>query len=118
MKQIPLYDATAPIACTITTAEIPERIELIERMRANLTGLERTAHGMVLHFPARPDIEADLRQFAIDEKRCCQFWGFDVLTEDGLALRWDAPPTANDIVDQLEAFLRGDEPASALAGLL
>lgn len=118
MKQIPLYDATAPIACTITSAEIPQRLELIERMRTNLASLERTAHGMLLHFPARPDIEADLRQFAIDEKRCCQFWGFEVLTGERLTLRWDAPPTANDIVDRLEAFLRGDEPASALAGLL
>lgn len=118
MKQIPLYDVTAPIACTITAGEIPERIELVERMRTNLTSLERTDHGMLLHFALRPEIEADLHQFATDEKRCCQFWGFEVLTGDDLALRWDAPPTASDIVDRLEVFFRGDEPASALAGLL
>ena len=118
MNQIPLHDATAPIACAIDTTEIPERIELVERMRTNLTSIERTAHGMLLHFPDRPDIEADLHRFAVDEKRCCQFWGFEVLTGDDLALRWDAPPTANDILSQLEAFFRGDEPAAALAGLL
>ena len=87
-------------------------------MRTNLASIERTDHGMLLHFPLRPDIEADLHRFAVDEKRCCQFWGFEVLTGDDLALCWDAPPTANDIVDQLEAFFRGEEPASALAGLL
>ena len=118
MKQIPLYDSTTPIACTITPVEIPERIELVERLRANLDSLERTQHGMLLHFPARAEIEADLRRFAIDEKRCCQFWGFDVLTGDELTLRWDAPPTTEALVDQLEAFFRGDQPASVLAGLL
>ncbi len=118
MKQIPVYDATAPIACTIDASEIPQRLDLVERMRTNLTSLERTDHGMVLHFPIRDDIEADLHQFAVDEKRCCQFWGFEVLTGEDLALRWDAPPTANDIVDQLETFFRGDEPASTLASLL
>lgn len=46
-------------------------------MRTNLSSLERTDHGMVLHFPIR-----------------------------------------DDIVDQLETFFRGNEPASTLAGLL
>ena len=115
---IPIYDATAPIACTITAAEIPERIELIDRLRTTLTSLERTERGMLLHFPAGSGIEADLRRFAVDEKRCCQFWGFEVLAGDDLTLRWDAPPSAGDLVDQLEAFFRGDAPASALAALL
>ena len=118
MKLIPIYDETAPIACTISDDEIPARIELVERMRSNLNHLERTEHGMLLHFPVRSDIETDLRRFAVDEKRCCEFWGFDVLTADGLSLRWDAPPSATALIDRLDAFLRGDEPASELAGLL
>src|SRR5258707_388299 len=56
-----------PIACTITASEIPERIEVLERMRANLSSLERTAQGLLLDFPIRPEIEADLRRFAVDE---------------------------------------------------
>jgi hypothetical protein len=118
VKLIPLYDATAPIACTISAAEIPGRIEVVERLRTNLTSLERTDHGVLLHFPLRPDIEADLRQFATDEKGCCQFWGFEVLVDDHLALRWDAPPTADGVVDQIEELFLGDEPASTLAALL
>ena len=35
-------------------------------------------HGLLLHFPKSPDIDADLRGFTVDEKRCCTFWGFDV----------------------------------------
>jgi hypothetical protein len=118
MKLIPLYDDTAPVACTITSDEIPGRVEIIERMRTNLERLERTEHGLLLHFPVRADIEADLRRFAVDEKRCCEFWGFDIATSGGLALRWDGPPTAAEILDRLQAFFNGDKPALDLAGLL
>ena len=119
MKRIPLYDETATISCTITPEEIPERIATIERMRTELTRLERTEHGLLLHFPPAPALEADLRQFTVDEKRCCQFWGFEVRTDDGgLALRWDGPPTAAELVDRLVAFFEGDEPADFLAALL
>lgn len=41
-KLIPIYDATAAIACTITNTEIPERIALIERMRTAMTTIDRT----------------------------------------------------------------------------
>src|SRR4051794_29467501 len=103
MKLIPIYDETAPIACTISSDEIPARVELLERMRDNLHELERTEHGLLLHFPADDDIEADLHRFAVDEKRCCEFWGFEVSRADDLTLRWDAPPTAADLITRLEA---------------
>jgi hypothetical protein len=41
MTSIPLDD-TAPITCTITSDEIPDRVELVERLRRNLTAVERT----------------------------------------------------------------------------
>jgi hypothetical protein len=118
-RSIPLYDETATISCTITPAEIPARIATLERMRTDHVRLERTEHGLLLHFPPSAGIEADLRQFAVDEKRCCSFWGFEVRTDDGgLALRWDGPPSAAELVEQLEAFFAGDEPADFLAALL
>jgi hypothetical protein len=61
MKQIPIYDATAPVVCTIGSDEIPERVELIERLRQHLDRIERTAYGLVLHYVPDPDVEADLR---------------------------------------------------------
>ncbi len=120
MKRIiPIYDDTAAISCTISPDEIPGRLATIERMRTHLTRFERTEHGLLLHFPPRDDIERDLRQFALDEKRCCQFWGFDVTADaTALALRWDGPPTADELVDRLEAFFTGDDPATSLAALL
>jgi hypothetical protein len=119
VKSIPIYDATAPISCTIGSDEIPERIELVERMRRNLDRIDRTEHGMLLHFPNRPDIENDLRRFAVDEKRCCQFWGFAVDADDaGLRLRWDGPPDAGDLIGRLLAYFEGDQPLTSISGLL
>jgi hypothetical protein len=82
MNPIPLYDATAPIACTIGDDEIPARIALIERLRENVRSVERTADGLLLRFAATAANEADVRRFAIDEERCCQFWGFAVDVSD------------------------------------
>jgi hypothetical protein len=119
MTQLPIYDTTAPIQCTIDPGDIADRIELLERLRNRLIAVERTAHGLLLRFPPGPGIEADVRGFAVDEKQCCRFWGFDVsASEQTLTLRWDGPPAANDILDRLLESLRGDDPISEIAGLL
>ena len=119
MKRIPIFDATAPIACTLTTDEIPGRVALIDRMRDDLEQLVRTDDGLLLRFPVRPDLRADLERFTVDEKRCCEFWGFEVTETGGhVTLRWDGPPAAAPILDRLAAFFEGDAPALDLAGLL
>jgi len=119
MKLIPLYDATAPITCSIGDDERPERIELIERLRTNVQQVDRTEHGLLLRFPDRADIDADLQRFAIDEKRCCQFWGFAVERSPiELTLRWDAPPDARKLLEMIATYLEGDEPITAIGGLL
>jgi hypothetical protein len=119
MRSIPIYDATAPMVCTAGTDEIPVRIEQIARMHDSLQRLERTPDGLLLHFPNRPDIDADLRRFMVDEKGCCQFWGFDITTAgEQLTLRWDGPPTVKDLMDRLQAYFEGDEPLTAISGLL
>jgi hypothetical protein len=117
-RLIPIYDETATIACTIANAEIPERIELIERMRAAMTTIDRTPTGLLLQFPDRPDVRADLDAFAIDEKRCCQFWGFEI--EDapaGIGLRWDGPPAVDGLLNRLQEFFSSDGPVAMLEGL-
>jgi hypothetical protein len=119
MNAIPIYDATAPIACTASSEEIATRVEQIERMRAHLERIDRTPDGLLLRFPAGPGVEAELRQFAIDEKGCCQFWGFAIETAEGqLTLRWDGPPDTADFMDRLHEFFVGDEPLTATSGLL
>jgi hypothetical protein len=119
VKTIPIYDATAPIACTADSGEITARLDQIERLHANLQRVERTEHGLLLHFPRRTDIEANVRSFAIVEKACCQFWGFEVtVTDDAIHLRWDAPPSLDAWMDRLVGYFDGDEPITAASGLL
>jgi hypothetical protein len=119
VNAIPIYDATAPIACTAGSEEISARIEQLMRMRAVLGGVERSPHGLLLYFPNRPDIDADLRTFVVDEKCCCSFWGFAIDTDDEeLTLRWDGPPDVDDFFAQLVEFFEGDEPLTAIDGLL
>lgn len=119
MQLIPLYDETAPVACTIGADEVSGRIALLESMRGAHTALERTDFGLLLTFPNTPEVEADLQRFVVDEKRCCEFWGFALkATSSNLTLQWDGPPAANDIIERLASFFGGDEPLEALAGLL
>lgn len=74
---------------------------------------------MILNFPEGEQIEQTVRRFAVDEKRCCAFWGFDVRpTSEGLALRWDAPPSARELVDRLEEFFTTDKPLAELERLI
>jgi hypothetical protein len=116
-ERIPIYDATAPIACTADGSEIAARIEQLERIHTQLERVERTPDGLLLHLPNRPDIEADVRQLVVDEKGCCQFWGFEVATTvDEIVLRWDGPPEVTAFMDDLLARLEGDEPITALDG--
>lgn len=119
MKPIPIYDDTAPIACTASSDELPVRIDQVERIRAHLLRHERTDHGLLLHFTDEPEIAAEVRGFTVDEKACCAFWGFDVTAANGvLTLRWDGPPEVNDFFDELVVFFDGYEPLTAIDGLL
>lgn len=112
-------DAEAPLACTISATEIPERTALVDRLRAALTGIERTPHGMLLRFPADAAVVADARRFALEEKRCCGSWEFEIMVADNtVTLRWDGPPDAEDLVDRLLEFLNSNQPAESFVGLL
>jgi hypothetical protein len=119
MKSIPLYDETAPIVCTADGDELPKRIAQIEQLREHLARVDRTEHGLLLRFPNTAELEADVRHFTTDEKRCCQFWGFEVDTSGAaLTLRWDGPPEVTEFLDRLHTFLLGSEPLTAETGLL
>ena len=118
-KLLPLNDGTAPIVCTIGDDEKADRIAIIERMRGCATSIERTDVGLLLQFPRTDATRADLERFAIDEKRCCQFWGFAVVDgDDDLALRWDGPATAVGLLDTIAQVLRSEKPVSSIEGLL
>ena len=119
MELIPIYDATAPIACTAGAGELGARMEQVERLRSVLERIERTQHGLLLHFPDRDDVDADVRSFTVDEKACCRFWGFAVEhDEEHLRLRWDGPPSVDAFFDDLLEYFEGERPIAEFPGLL
>lgn len=119
MKPVPIYDDTVPIACTAGREGLPARVEQIERLRTHHTGLERTADGILLHLPNRPEAAAEVASFTIEEKACCAFWGFAVTTAaDTITLRWDGPASVSELFDALARYFEGDRPLSELSGLL
>jgi hypothetical protein len=99
VKELPLFDDTAPISCTIEAADRAGRRELLEKMRSAAHSIERTDFGLVLSFS--PDEQAVFKEFAKLEKQCCSFFGFAVESD---SLRWEAPPNATEIMDALHRF--------------
>jgi hypothetical protein len=116
--RLPIYDANAPIACSLDDVQLADRLALMGRLRGRLAGIERTEHGMLLRFPPDPDLAGELDEFARVEKACCGFWGFEVTRDRAeTSLRWDAPPAADGLVERLYAWLEGDDDVDP-AGLL
>lgn len=116
--RIPI-DVVAPIACSVTGADVPARLEQIEHLRRRIRTIDRTGTGLLLTFDADPELRTHLERFVLDEKGCCPFWGFRLdSTGTDLALRWDGPAAAQEVLDDLHRHLAGDGPVTEIAGLL
>lgn len=119
VNPMPLHNDAAPIACTASGAELPARIDQVERLRTHLRTVDRTADGVVLRFPRTADIEAEIAMFTVEEKACCAFWGFAVtIIDDAVQLQWDGPPAVAGIFDDLVRFFESDEPLIAFERLV
>jgi hypothetical protein len=119
MNRIPIHDASAPVACTITADEIPARLQLLASLRAAVAGVTRTDAGLRISFPRTTAVEADVREFATAEQRCCQFWGFAVDADRiGIVLHWDGPPAVSGLLDQLFGYFTGTNEISMIANVL
>lgn len=99
MKELPLFDAHVPIACTIDDSDKPGRKDMLGQMRDSITAVERTHAGVVLSFLAKA--KGLFEEFMVVEKQCCGFYGFAI---DGHALRWEAPPEASKLMDEVYRF--------------
>lgn len=116
-SQTPIYDPDQPIACTIDARDIADHIDVLERIRHNLTSIERTPHGVILALPATAANVNDLQRFATLEKQCCAFWGIELTQEpDAVRLRWDGPPDTAAFMDHLIDYIDGRLPIGALFG--
>ena len=79
-KLIPIYDATVPVACTITNAEYPS-IEVVEphQGRDDLGRAHDRRTGASV--PRSPRGQRGPQDLCRRRRRCCEFWGFEILMD-------------------------------------
>ncbi len=111
-----LYDATQPIVCTIEAPDVGPHVATLERLRAAVRAVERTDVGLVARLDNSDRIAADVERFVAEESRCCRFWGFDVVIDGDITLRWEGPPETQAFIDAVAAYLRGELPIGRLFG--
>jgi DNA-binding transcriptional MerR regulator len=93
---------SAPIACTLDAAALPERLGAWEAVLATVTAREPIGEGgLRLTFGSGVDLGA-LTRLLQAEQRCCAFFAFRLsMDERGIGLEVDAPAAAGDLVSAL-----------------
>lgn len=94
----------APIACTLSTADIPARVDDWARLLDHVVGREALAGadtGIRLELsPAAPLDE--LVRLVTAERSCCSFFAFAITVDArGVALEVRAPKDAREVVEAL-----------------
>jgi hypothetical protein len=64
-----------------------------------VTARAKIPNGIILHFPARAEVAAQLADLMVREHDCCPFFAFSLDLDRGdLALSVSAPPLAQDML--------------------
>ena len=102
-----------PIACTLTGAELPERLaEIAEVGRAGLVSVERHDASAVLRFRAEPALRERLAAVVEAESRCCAFLDLRLTDEPGaIVLTLGAPAGGEPVLHGLVDAFAADQPA-------
>ncbi|MGR4880240.1 MerR family transcriptional regulator [Streptomyces sp. LARHCF249] len=92
----------APVACTLSGAELGARTEEWRTLVAKADRREETADGLGLFFPADARLAGRIAQLAADEQGCCSFFDFTLhLTPTALRLDVRAPESAAGMLADL-----------------
>lgn len=92
----------APVACTLSGAELGERTEQWRTLIARAERREDIPDGLRLIFPAGADLAADVAALAAAEQGCCAFFDFTLhLTPNALQLDVRAPESAAGMLADL-----------------
>ena len=76
-------DCAAPIACTLTPADLAAQVGRWARLAARaMTGRAETADGLRIAFRPVPGAEEELRSLAAVEQECCSWAAWTVETDD------------------------------------
>lgn len=98
--------ADTPIACTLSSDALQQRLQWIRRVAAeNLIG-HRLA-GNALHLTYRREAKPELEKIVLVEKQCCAYLRFSIRDlSDGVELEIQAPESAgHDTLSLFEHFL-------------
>ena len=104
-------DTDAPIACSLSSDELPERLAELEAIgRDALLSVDPDG---TLRFRADAATRERLEAVIAAESRCCAFLNFDLRDQaNELVLRIGAPEGAEPLAfDLVEAFAAGKEAA-------
>jgi hypothetical protein len=102
------------IACSLTAAEMPERLAEIAALgEAALLDAQVVKGGAVLRFAAHDGIGPRLEAIIASESRCCGFMTFD-LRDDGaqIVLRIATPEDAQLVLEEFAATFVPEEAAA------
>ena len=90
-----------PIACTLTSNAMTERLALIDALAADgLLGRAPTAEGLRVRLRDTPAIERRTRALIAAESACCAFLDFRLARADGaLVLDITGPAEARPVID-------------------
>jgi hypothetical protein len=93
----------APIACSLTPEEMPERVAEIEALgRDALLGSAPGERSFAFRFRPDPDTLARVEAFVAAESQCCAFLGFEIAREDDATiLTMTAPPGGEQVLREL-----------------
>jgi hypothetical protein len=97
--------AGVPIACTLTAAEVPQRMAEIAALGAgSLVSAQITGARAVLRFRARPGTRERLETIVAAEAKCCAFLTMRLDGRgDALVLTIDGPHDAEPVLRDLVA---------------
>jgi hypothetical protein len=100
--------ADPPIACSLSAAELPERMAEIEAIgRDALRAVETSGTRAVLRFHAAPGIRDRLAAIVAAESRCCAFLDMELRAgANAIELTIEAPAGAEPVVHELVTAFR------------
>lgn len=90
-----------PIACSLPSAEVDDRLDAWAAVMAQAASVRRTDTGVSVTFFATIDV-GEVANLAAAERRCCSFFAFTIaIGQDAVVLDVSAPDDAHDLVDLL-----------------
>ncbi len=105
-----------PLACTLTPAELPDRVAEIAAIgRAGLLSAEHAGTRVVLRFRRDPALRGRLEAVVAAEAQCCAFLDMRLTDGDDATVLTIAAPAGGEpiLADLIEAF-GGREKAATM----